>query len=283
MPLLFKSYVFLGILVALVSSSCVNLKHIAEFSETSLEGIGQYEQLASSFHQRCEADCEQQSIRNLTIHDVTCNCTPDKKADSITTIIYKSISGYLFGLKTISASKLTRYQTQDLTDALTTGDFGPIKLNTDDVKAYSNISTVILRAFTDGYRRSKIKKYVSEAHEPLTQLVHFLRLNLAGNLNGKLEVQKSLLKNFYFDLVADEKLSVYERTKFAEDYFNSLKDIETKQEELKNFSKALESISEGHQVLYTHINNLTDDEVKTKLGALKNRWNSAMHTYFKTK
>lgn len=282
MPLLFKPNLLLGTLIALFSSSCINLKHIAEFSESSLESIEHYEKLPSNFYQRCSADCEQKSIRQLTIHDIQCNCAQDKRADSITTAIYKSIHDYLSILKDMSANKLTHYQTQDFSDALSTGEFGPIKLNEDDIKAYSKISTVVMRAFTDGYRRNKIKKYVSEAHDPLTELLDFIDLNLTGNLNGKLEVQKSLLKNFYFDYVSDEKLSVYERTKFAEDYFSGLTEIEIRQEELKTFSETLTTIAKGHQMLYKNINNLTDEEVKTKLGALENRLKKTFYTSFKT-
>ena len=262
-----KSF-YLLLSIALTMSSCVNLKYIGEFSKTSIEGIEKYEELPQSFSQICAKDCEQKNIRNFKIHKTQCDCDQDEKADSITRVIYATTRDYFYGLNDIADNKLTKYQTVDLSTTLATGDFGPVKLNEADVNAYSKVSTLVLRAFTDGYRRNKIKEYVVRGHEPLKTLLHFLELNLSGNLIGKLEVQKSSIKNYYFDFVSDKKLSSYERTKFAEDYFRRISEIETKQEELTSFSEILQEIADGHNVLYTNINNLEDDEVKGKIARL---------------
>lgn len=281
MSSLFKPIFLLGALMGLLSWNCVNLKHISEFSEKSLEKIEAYESLPSGFYLACQTDCRHKSIRNLDIHNIECTCTENKKADSITRIIYTSVTGYFYGLKNLSDNKLTKYQTKDLTEALATGDFGPLQLNEEDVRAYSKISTIVLRAFTDGYRRAKIKTYVRQAHEPLMVLVRFLQLNIAGNLNGKLEVQKSILKNFYFDQVSNPQLSIYERTKFAEDYFNSISEINAKQNELKDFAETLKTIAEGHLLLYTNINDLSDKQVKNQLSTLQYQLQASSTSYLK--
>ena len=88
---------------------------------------------------------------------------------------------------------------------------------------------------------------------------------MSGNLIGKLEVQKNSIKNYYFDFVSDKKLISYGRTKFAEDYFRRISEIETKQEELASFSEILQEIADRHNVIYTNIDNLEDDEVKGKI------------------
>lgn len=224
---------FLGITSILLCISCVNLKHVGEFSETSIEGIEELEGISPSFSKICQQDCRQKNIRKLDIHNTDCDCAQDRKADSITRVIYDAARGYFYGLSDLSQNDLTHYKTDGLTQALATGDFGPVKLNEADVKAYSDISTLLLRAFTDGFRRKKIKEFVAQAHGPLLKLLHFLELNLAGNLNGKLEVQKSSLKNFYFDFTKDKQLSDYERTKFTEDYFLRISEIDAQQKELE--------------------------------------------------
>lgn len=282
MSLLFKPVFLLCAILGLMSLSCVNLKHISEFSEKSLEKIEVYETLPSGFYQVCQTDCRRKNIRDLDIHDVECTCSANKRADSITRVIYKSVTGYFYGLKNISANELTKYRTKDLGEALATGNFGPLQLNEEDVRAYSKISTIAMRAFTDGYRRAKIKNYVSQAHEPLTVLIHFLQLNLGGNLIGKLEVQKSILKNFYFDQVSNQRLSIYERTKFAEDYFNNISEINAKQDELKDFTETLKTIAEGHLLLYTNINDLSDEQVKNQLASLQYRLQTSFPSYLKS-
>lgn len=260
-----KILAMLFVSVALTLGSCVNLKHISEFSETSIEGIEHYEALSPSFSEVCLQDGRQESIRKFDIHRTDYDCVQNQKADSITRVIYNATRSYFYGLSDLSQNELTNYRTDDLTKALATGDFGPVKLNETDVKAYSDISTLLLRAFTDSYRRKKIKEYVAQAHGPLLKLLRFLELNLEGNLNGKLDVQKSSLKNFYFDLVKDKKLSEYERTKFAEDYFSRISEISAQQNELKTFAELLREISESHLTLYNNVSNMTDKQVRKEL------------------
>lgn len=260
-------------------TSCVNLRHVGEFTESSIEGIEKFELLAPSFTQSCLDDCLQENIVSLKIHGTSCYCTADEKADSITQLIYDTTRAYFYGLGKISNNELTNYRTDELTQSLTSGNFGSLTLDETDVNAYSNISTVILRSFTDGYRRNQIKKYVSEANQPLQTLLHFLDLNLAGNLKGKLEVQKASLKNFYFDLVADENLSFYERTRFTQEYFERTAKLTAKQRELDSFSEVLHLISEGHNALYANVNQLSSDGVRAELATYGSQLRNALPSF----
>lgn len=259
------SSILVLILVAITSTSCINLKHVGEFSESSIESIEKFETLLYNFEKSCTGTCLQKSMEELKIHGQDCVCTDDKKADSITALIYNTTRSYFYSLSDISKNELTDYKTDELTQALATGDYGTLSLNEADVKAYSGISTIILRAFTDGYRRKKIRDYVTRANEPLQTLLHFLDLNLSGNLVGKLEVQKNTIKSFYFDLIADTDLSLYERTKFTEDYFQRTAELTAMQEELKTYSTVLKTIAEGHAILHNNINKLTEEEIRGQL------------------
>lgn len=276
------NYFFSVIISVLLLCSCVNLKHVGEFSETSIEGIEQFETLSPEFSKICLQDCQQENIRKLDIHDTDCDCAQNQKADSITQIIYNATRGYFYGLSDLSQNELTHYKTDDFTKALSTGEFGPIKLKETDVKAYSDISTLLLRAFTDGFRRKKIKEYVAQAHGPLLKLLHFLELNLAGNLNGKLEVQKSGLKNLYFDFVKDKKLSDYERTKFAEDYFQRISEITAQQKEMDTYVQVLREIAEGHTTLYTNASNMNDASVRKELEVYGRQMSNTVSSLRKT-
>ncbi|HZJ21292.1 MAG TPA: hypothetical protein VFD35_13205 [Pricia sp.] len=260
--------------IAVLLGSCVNLKHVGKFSETSIEGIEKYETISPAFSKVCLQDCQQKQVRKLEIHNTDCDCAQNQKADSITQVIYNATRSYFYGLSDLSQNELTNYKTDDFTQALATGDFGPIKLNETDVKAYSDISTLLLRAFTDGFRRKKIKEYVAQAHGPLLKLLHFLELNLAGNLKGKLEVQKSSLKNFYFDFIKDKKLSDYERTKFTEDYFQRITEIDAQQKELETYTEILREIADGHTILYNNVSNMSAEEVRKELAGYGRQMNN---------
>lgn len=265
MPQYRIKYVFLAFCCTLLFASCVNLKHVTGFSKSAIGSVETFETLSPSFYKTCLEDCQSKNIAALNIHQTECDCTQNQEADRITELIYHGLQGYFYALTNISDNQLTNYQTDGLTNAISSGNFGSIQVNEAEVKSYSNIITLIGRAFTDGYRRNKIKTYISNANQPVQDLLHFLDLNLAGNLKGKLAVQKSRIKNYYFELVRDKKLSTYERTKFAEDYFSRIQEIELQQNELEEFSKILNSIAEGHAKLYADIEKLNDDDLKVAL------------------
>lgn len=251
--------------IAILLGSCINLKHVGKYSETAIEGIERYPSISATFTKVCLQDCQQKHIGNLEIHNTDCNCAQDQKADSITQVIYNVSKDYFYGLSNLSKNELTNYKTDDFNKAIATGDFGTIKLNETDIMAYSEVSTLLLRAFTDGFRRKKIKEYVAQAQGPLLKLLHFLELNLTGNLRGKLEVQKSSLKNFYFDFLRDKKLSDYERIKFAADYFQRITEIDAQQNELETYTQILREIADGHTLLYNNVSKMGDEEVRKEL------------------
>ena len=266
---------YIGVFTLVLSiTGCTNLKRVSEFSHSALDSIEEFEEISSSFSKICLEDCQQMSISELKINATSCDCAANEKADSITGLIYHTIQDYFQGLRDISNNEITSYRTEDLAKALSAGEFGPVQLREKDVKAYSGVSSLILRAFTDGYRRKKIKEYVREGHPHLLVLLQFLNQNVEGSLKGKLEVQKSLLKNYYFDLTMDKNLSIYERTKFAEDYFGRIAEIEKKQQELDTYSEILETISTALTALNANIDKLEAEEV----GRLLKNYGEVLHS-----
>lgn len=260
-------------------TGCANLQYVSDFSQTAITGIEKYETLPHSFTENCLEQCRQTHIKNLDIHQVNCSCTNDIKADSITRILYATIRDYFYALSSISANELTQYRTADFTETLSTGSFGPVELDADDVEAYAKLSTVLLRAFSDGYRRKEIRKLIVQADGAVQTLLHYLDLNISGNLKGKLTVEKALAKNFYFDLINDKNLSVYERTKFAEDYFGKIDAISVKEAALTSYSAVIQDIAKGHAALKDNIDHLSDHEIKNLLGRYSVQLHKAIRSF----
>lgn len=261
-----KSKTFVIAFLAIIAfSSCVNLQHVNNFSLSSLEGVREFEELNYSFNQSCLDKCLDEKVNSLDILTTACNCKQEKLADSITLKIYSSVYSYLDGLSKLSDGQLTAYKTEDLTTSLTEGNFGSLTINKENVQSYSKISNILIRAFTDSFRKSNIKEYVVEANEPILKLLSFLDFNLSKNLNGKLNVRKESLKGDYFDLIRDKSLSNMEKRNAVKEYFNSIATIESQQHKLYVYSKTLSKIAEGHQQLHDNIDNLNDQEIMQDL------------------
>jgi hypothetical protein len=261
----FKRIIPALILLIAGLSSCVNLKHVNNFASSSLVSVGKFEEINYSFTQNCLENCHHTKIAELDLNPNDCNCESNEKADSVTLLIYHSVRGYLHGLTSLSNNDLTSYQMDALTKALTESDLGSIKIESEQVEAYSEISQILLKSVTDGFRKKRIKEYVREANEPVKVLIGFLDFNLSSNLAGKLNVQKQRLESYYFDLSRDPDLSAFEKRKVVEEYYLKLNQIEARQDELVAYSKALRKIAEGHQKLVDNIDDLTNDEIKILL------------------
>jgi hypothetical protein len=253
------------LLLTIGLDSCVNLNHVNDFSSSSSKSIKKFEDIDYSFKQNCLENCQDKKINELSLSLKDCDCKSNEKADSITLVICRSVKRYLDGLTNLSNNNLTNYKMDALTKALTKGDFGSIKLEKQHVDAYSSISKILLRAFTDKYRQHKIKDYIKSGNEPFIVLIGFLDFNLSENLAGKLNIQKQRIESYYFDLIKDSTLSTLEKRKVVEEYFLRIGKIETKQKELLTYSKTLKKISEGHVKLVENIDKLSNDAIKTEI------------------
>jgi len=258
-------YFGIALITIIALSSCVNLKHVNEFSSTSLESIKYFEEFNYSFNQSCIDDCIRNNINNLELDAKKCDCKLEEVADSLTLKIYGSIYGYFDGLSKLSDNELTSYKTEDLETALTEGDFGSITIDEKHVESYSKISKIFTRAITDTYRKNKIKEYVKDANEPVKELISFLNFNISSNLNGKLDVKKGRVKSDYFDLIKNNSLSTIEKRNSVREYYSKIAEIESLQKKFNIFSKSLLKISDGHQKLYDDIDKLTVTEVRQAL------------------
>ena len=261
-PLKIYGLLFMAMLCV---SSCVNLKHVNTYSSESLTGVQYFETLNYSFQQSCLDKCFEEKINALEFLNQNCDCKQEKVADSITLKIYGSVFGYFDGLTNLSDNDLTSYKTDALSNALSEGDFGSITIKKEHVESYTKVSQLLIHAFTDSYRKKKIKDYVKDANTPVKALISFLDFNISSNLYGKLEVKKNRLKLDYFDLVKERSLSSFEKRNAIKEYYNAIATIEQQQDKFQVYSKTLTAISLGHQKLYDDIEHVSSKTVKQEL------------------
>ncbi len=246
-------------------TGCVNLKYVSNFSSSSLKSVRNFEEIGYSFTMNCIENCQEQKVSDLNFSSRECDCQTNESADSVTLIIYNAVKGYLDGLSNLSNNTLTNYKVNAVTKSLNQQDYKSLNVEKTHVEAWLNISNILLKAFTNKYRRNKIKEYVNAGNEPLKVLTGFLDFNLSENLSGKLNVQKQRLKDYYFDLTNDSTLSTFEKRNAAEDYYNRINKIEAKQKELTTYSKILKKVAGGHQKLTDNLERLNTDEIIEQL------------------
>jgi hypothetical protein len=254
------------IFLLFVLAGCATLKPVNDFSSASLNGIKKFEEINYSFQQHCMERCWLEAARNFDIRrDTECDCGSYKKADNITQQIYSSLKNYFSGLANLSDNRLTDYNFKALENSLTKGDFGDISIEDEHVKAYSNLSGILLKATTDLYMSNKITKYIGEANEPVQVLLRKFQFIIQQNLEGELNFKKEKLLDYYMGMKMGNTLSDYEKGKAANDYYQQISGILAQQKQMDAFARGLNSISEGHQELYNNRNKITVRELAVRL------------------
>ncbi|PRX56049.1 hypothetical protein [Flagellimonas meridianipacifica] len=266
----------------ITATSCFNLQHVTDYSLSALEGVQTFENIHYGFAQSCKDRCVFKKTNDFVIEEDGCDCSSEKKADSINLKIFHAVYGYFEGLSLLSENDLVTYKTEALDNALTEGSFGSIKIEKEQVVSYSQVAQILIRAFGDTKRKNKIKAYVTEANEPIKELLAYLDFNLSSNLYGKLEVEKERNRAFFFDITKNEALSFFEKRQATQEYYERLNNIEKKQNQLLIYSQTLQKVSEGHQKLFENLETLKAEEIKHLLFSYANEIDIVIIQFKKT-
>ncbi|MBC7829526.1 MAG: hypothetical protein H7122_17405, partial [Chitinophagaceae bacterium] len=181
-PFLLNRLIILTFLVSL--ASCISLKPVSELSDKSLKSLAIYEEMPVTYQRFCDERCQFNLIRkNLVIRDTTinCDCKLFSDADKATTKVYRTLGAYFKSLGAISEGDLTTIDTKALNETLIEGKFGSLTIDKNTVTAYSSLGRLVIRAFTDGYRKQKVKEVIEKGNPDIQILVTLFKTSI-GNL-----------------------------------------------------------------------------------------------------
>lgn len=253
--------------ILLLISSCTNLRHVSDFSGSAKKGLASFESLGYGFEKSCLDKCFEQSIQKLELNP-TCPCQQEAKADSATFVIYQALSAYLDGLNRLSANETARYNAKALTDQVASGSFGGITFSPEQATAYINIGNIIGNAISNGYRKNKVRQYVTEADPSFQELIRFLEFTLSRNLKGILRNETSMSQVTYFQLYRDPSLSTFEKRQVAQEYFSRKQTLEQYGKEIDLYTQMLTKIGAGHHELAENIDQWSLADLKSQLSIL---------------
>lgn len=259
--------ILLALALMFMVNGCTSLKPLSELSEKSVKSLAIYEEIPVTYEEFCEERCRFDLIRrNLIVRDsaINCNCSLFVTADKSTTKVYRALAAYFKSLGDISAGDLTSYDTKSLSEALTEGKFGRLTIDKNTVTAYSALGRIVMQAFTDGYRQQKIRQVIEAGNPPLQILLGVFRTSIE-NLVMELEFEKERNFTLSSELLM-EKLTGFDKVTLAKNYYKQIDEIVLKQQQLRTFSKGLQTIGDGHQKLFDNRNKIKVNEIRAILG-----------------
>lgn len=263
-----NNFGILGLIwMLLLLASCTNLRHVSDFSGSAKKGLAGFESLGYGFEKSCLDNCFEQSIQKLELNP-TCPCQQEAKADSTTFVIYRALSVYLDGLNRLAANETARYNTQALTDQVTSGSFGGITFSPEQATAYISLGKIIGSAVSNGYRKNKIQQYVAEADPSVQELTRFLEYTLTRNLKAILRTHSSETQVKYLMFSSDPSLSTFEKRQVAKEYFARKRLLDQYEKEIDTYVEMLVKIRAGHRELTEKIDKWSLADLKLQLSVL---------------
>jgi hypothetical protein len=304
-PLL-KPFIYCATCLFLCLFSCTNLKQVNNYASTSYTCISKYDDIGYGFVQH---DTEDSLLKFISTYHIVrepgSEFAEARKADSVTNLIYCAIKGYFDGLAKLSDPNLTNYDMDKLNNALTTGKFGRITIDSNQASAYSKIAGAILSLVSDAHRSNLLKKYLVEAKQPLDVLLKSFIFILERDLKPELRGKKDDLYNYYktlgkidpndeknfYDLINNKNnqysnkidtsyrreflifnkilnsIYKFELQKAAADYYQQIAEINIKQQQIDVYIKSLNEIQKGYQKLYDNADKITEANVRDEISA----------------
>lgn len=259
MKISYVSYLFLMAVVSLLAG-CANLDKINDFATSAEKGAAGFETLPVSFKSLCLDDCKEQDIDAGKLHSTRCGCDLERQADSVDYLLYKTIADYFDGLQKLSADQTTSYNFNGLSTQLQ-----GLKVPSATADAYSKLGSILAKAITDGYRRDKLKSYISEANPPLQVILTYLRSDIGTSLAIRLNTNKSKFESDYFSMVKTSNDNEFEKRKIIEEFYAQNTIFENQLNELQAYAKLLQTIADGHQKLTDNLDKLDKDGLKAML------------------
>ncbi len=251
------------LIIITIISACSSLKPISEAADKSQKSLSAFETIPTTYTAFCQERCQFTLIRKNEIKRDSaqgCDCKLFTAADKATVKVYNAINAYFKSLGALSKGDLTTYDTKALNEALTEGQFASLTIDKKTVTAYSSLGKLLLKVFTDGYRKKKLSTVIETGNEPLQILLTVFGTSV-NNLVTELEFQKERNFTLYSELINGDG-SPYEKLTLSTNYYNEISRINRKQEQLHTYAKSLVTIGKGHQKLYENRNKLTSKEIR---------------------
>lgn len=260
-----RKLIFYVTLIILVSS-CINLKPVNDFSSTSIKSLEKYKDLEITHKFSCEKLYYYRNLSQFNLKITEPNCDFQKKADEANLILYNSVLNYFSGLEKITDDEIVSHNLEKLVETIS-GENLQDFVNLDDKQktAFSKLGTLLFRAFTDGYRKEKVKEFVKDADPHIEIIIDALSDNVSKLKLSPLKTIKDSYEQLYSDLTKDSLGSKYDKINAYKEYLDQLRKIRVIEKKVDTYIKSLAKIKEGHKKLASNIDQLKKDQVKNQL------------------
>ena len=264
-----------SIILVVILTSCVSFSEINTLAIKSSESLQKFKTLEYNFTINCSETCYQRALedKRFALGPPTCKCTEEKKTDKNVKRLFGVLDTYFKGLKRLSNDKLVNFTFDAIAEPLTESNF----IKEEDIKPYLNLSQSIATMITNKYRAKQLSAAIEKANPDVLLLLEKLQQIIEQNLAPTLTNKTGELQQVYLEIFSDSLNSNYDRFMIKDRYFKELDALANKKSELLKYSKSLNKIAKGHQLLFDNRNNLDKETTKKAVVELYSELNELIN------
>lgn len=276
-----KNVFVLLALSATLLSSCVNLKHVAKFSDVSAKTVSSnaaidfnnYKSLTkfgalsplSAFNKKVGVDgITFYDIPKLDVSSDSAKISRALKADAGISTFVKGINIYINALGKISKGELTETNYSKVTEALKkeNGEDKKLKISNEDIDALTAVAQAGTNLALSAYRASVLKKTIIQYDSSLSVAIGALTF-MMENLSSIIDNSRESVTAQCGERLNDTTYKIDDafRLKLVEEHNEKISYLNSQQKIIKEYIKGLKEVRSKHNELKK---NLTEKKITTQ-------------------
>lgn len=243
--------------------SCKSYKEIHTLAGTAAEKLDHFKKIEYNYTIGCQDKCYLRALENKTfdLNPPKCNCSEEVKTDRNFNKLLKGLIIYFKALEKLSEDKLTSVNLDPIGDPLVDAQY----ISKSDLRPLQNLSEHLGQMILNKYRSKHLNSAIEKAHGPVVEILDNLQKLINQNLLLTLENKKGELQQIYLINFKDSLNSNFDRFQIKDEFFKSLSEVDRIKKELNNYTKVLDKVKKGHELLYQNRNSIDLERTKNEL------------------
>ena len=254
----------LSIVFLIWGNGCANLSSIQEFASISAQSA-EYTRLVDQY---VESPARQKRFQPAAQNDRLDQMTRQRAAQKDRLLLrHALIAEYMNALGKLAADEVVDFDNgiEGLERAVVENKF----VNEKDADAFTSVSSILLRATADSWRKKELQKLITDSNGPFQEVVGALKRIVGQEFSGDMENEKLAMRNYYETLIhsSSDKAGIAALQEWKD---TRLTEADVRAQSDSNYAQVLSKIALGHQQLYDKRDDLGSQELIRQLKQYSN-------------
>lgn len=245
-------YVVHLLVMAVLLTGCTSMEAVRDFSKLAEDSTASFPAIAVDVQESCQRRAEYEPIRP--------DCGTFEKSKQAMLNTHWILIDYMNALGTLAADGIVVYRQQlgEFAEAVEeAGAFEPAQ-----VAAVNGLANTLATAATSGYQRRQVREVIDENNQNVQQVIGALKITVNKDYRRTLNLEREAIDSYYGDAIEDSRRKEPLAVLIAEEVKEEkIARVEQKEAVIDDYLQVLDKISQGHQALFDHREDLSSREL----------------------